>query len=191
MIASMNSNPEILNETYTIEEATPDDAAGVFDVQRKTWIDTYPSEAEGITEEDVRARVEGANGELIPVKAERWRNTIASGERKVYAAKVDGKVVGFVSPNFNEDDQQYRIGALYVLPETQGMGVGHALITKAIEYIGSDKDIYLHVVSYNQNAINFYEKHGFVKTGNEVTGSVAALPSGKHLPELEMMRQST
>ncbi|MFZ2544425.1 MAG: hypothetical protein WAW80_00375 [Candidatus Saccharimonadales bacterium] len=54
----MNRNPETPNEAYAIDEAQPDDAAGIFDVQRKTWIATYPNESEGISVEDVRERVE-------------------------------------------------------------------------------------------------------------------------------------
>jgi hypothetical protein len=57
---------EFDNQAVLVEVAKPEDAEGVFDVQRLTWLATYPNAEAGITEEDIRVRVEGEHGELIP-----------------------------------------------------------------------------------------------------------------------------
>ncbi|HEY8886186.1 MAG TPA: GNAT family N-acetyltransferase [Candidatus Microsaccharimonas sp.] len=186
-----NPTPEFLSQNFIIKKASPDDAAGLFDVQRKTWIATYPNPEIGITEEDIKIRIEGIDQELVLGKVERWKSTIGDGDRKISVAKINDKVVGFVAPFYDEASGQHRLGALYVLPETQGTGVGSALLRQAFEDIGTENDIYLHVVSYNQNAVNFYTKNGFQKTGKDTTGSVSALPSGNHIPEIEMLRLAT
>ena len=178
---------EFDNQPIAVEPAKPKDAEGVFEVQRLTWLATYPNAEAGITEEDVRKRVEGEHGELIPQKIERWRSGIetAGDKRAVIVVRDDEKVIGFVAPAIM--DGQRRIGAIYVLPETQGKGLGGKLLQRAIEWHGRDEDIFLHVASYNQNAIDFYKKNGFEETGKEIRDDVALLGNGKEIPEIEMV----
>ena len=186
-MSEIESNKQESNQSVIIETAVPSDAEGVFNVQRLTWLATYPNDELGITVEDIRKRVEGEHGELIQPKIERWRSGIetAGEKRAVFVARTDGKVTGFVAPAIM--DGQRRIGAIYVLPETQGTGIGSKLIQKAIEWHGRDEDIFLHVASYNQNAIDFYKKNGFEETGKEVRDDVAQLGNGKEIPEIEMV----
>lgn len=181
------STQEIDEQSFIVEPAKPQDAEGVFDVQRRTWLDTYPNSEVGITEEDIRARVEGEHGELIPKKVERWREGIeTSGEKRaVFVVKDVDKVVGFVAPAIM--NSQRRIGALYVLPEMQGKGIGKKLLDKAIEWHGRNKDIFLHVATYNKSAIDFYARNGFEKTGKEVVDEVAQARDSKAIPEIEMV----
>ncbi len=188
MDMNIQKSPETLRQNFVIDTAIPNDAAEIFNVQRQTWIDIYPNSDLGITVEDIRTRIEGINGELTSTKIARWHDTINSGERKVFVAKASNKLVGFVMPFFDANSNQNRIGAIYVLPEAQGKGIGRELLNQALNSIGNDKDIYLHVVSYNQNAINFYTQNGFIKTEKNITDGVAALTNGKHLPEIEMVR---
>jgi ribosomal protein S18 acetylase RimI-like enzyme len=84
-----------------------------------------------------------------------------------FIAKVDGKLVGYIDPRIDEQNHR-RIGAIYVSPEAQGMGVGGKLMSKVLGLYGRDQDIFLEVVSYNQNAIDFYERFGFEKTDTVV-----------------------
>lgn len=179
--------PEQPSPILEVQLAKPEDAAGVFDVQRQTWIDTYPNAEAGITEQDIRNRVEGEHGELVPDKIAWWRKGIeTSGEnRAIFVVKDDDKVVGFVAPGIM--DGQRRIGAIYVLPEAQGKGLGRKLLNKAIDWHGRDKDIYLHVASYNDNAIGFYEKNGFEKTGRAVEDLDARERGVVEIPEIEMV----
>ena len=178
---------EFDDRAVSVERATPEDAEGVFNVQRQTWLATYPNAEAGITEEDIRVRIEGEHGELVPQKLERWRSGIENpgDNRAVFVVRDNNKVVGFVSPGII--DGQRRIGAIYVLPETQGKGVGGKLLKEALAWHGRDEDIFLHVATYNQNAIDFYKKNGFEETGKEIRDTVAQLGNNKEIPEIEMV----
>jgi ribosomal protein S18 acetylase RimI-like enzyme len=170
-----------------VKLAQPEDSEGVFNVQRKAWLDTYPNHEIGITEEDIRVRIEGKNGELIPNKIERWRHATGAGVKKlaVFVVKDAGRVVGFVAPAIR--DGQRRVGAIYVLPEMQNKGIGGKLLESAIGWHGRSEAIYLHVASYNKKAIDFYKRNGFEETGKEIADEVAKVGDGKAIPEIEMV----
>ena len=83
-----------------------------------------------------------------------------------------------------------RLLAIYTLPEHQGQGVGTALITKGLEWFGSDKDIFVNLAKYNDDAHAFYAKFGFVDTGKDTSDTHNPLPTGKVIPEIEMVRRA-
>jgi len=178
---------EFDGQPILVEPAKPEDAEAVSNVQRLTWFDTYPNEKAGITKEDIRMRLEGEHGELIPKKIEQWQKIIetAGNEGAAFVVRDSGKVVGFVTPAITNGRR--RVGALYVLPEVQGKGIGGMLLEKAIEWHGRSEDIFLQVASYNQNAIEFYKNHGFEKTDRAVTDELAHLVGSKVIPEIEMV----
>lgn len=177
---------EIEKESVVIERAVEADAEAVSSVLARTWLDTYPNEEAGISLEDVRLRVEGKDGERIPKNIERWRDSIESddGKRAVYVARLEGDVVGVGAPGIL--DGQRRIGALYVLPEAQGHGIGGKLMQKALEWHGTDEDIYLAVASYNDTAINFYKRFGFEPTDRPIVDEGNVYGNTK-IPEIEMV----
>lgn len=87
-----------------------------------------------------------------------------------YLVKNDsGKYVGFVSYEINCESQKTKIHKIYVLPETQGTGVGKLLFNLVVERAkeNNQKTIFLNVNKYN-NAKLFYEKLGFTITKEEV-----------------------
>lgn len=182
-------DPEINQQSVVIERATSEDAEGVNNVIRQTWLDTYPNEKAGITEEDIRLRVEGENGERIPERIKRWKDKIENkdGSKAVYVARLNGKVVGMTAPGII--DGRREVGALYVLPEVQGMGVGRMLMEKGLEWHGDDEDIYLAVASYNQKAIDFYKRFGFEQTDTVIEDRGDVYGNTK-IPEIEMVRKA-
>ncbi|MEO5949609.1 MAG: GNAT family N-acetyltransferase [Candidatus Saccharimonas sp.] len=187
MSETATTEQEFDSQSVIVERAIPTDAEGIFEVQRCTWLATYPNADAGITEEDIRVRLEGKNGELIPQKVERCRNGIeaTNNERATFVVHDNGRVVGFVAPVIR--DGQRRIGAIYVLPEAQGRGIGRELLERAIEWHGRDEDIFLHVASYNQSAIEFYKKNGFEVTGAEIKDEIAKLNNYTEIPQIEMV----
>lgn len=132
-------------------------------------------------------RLEGEHGALIPQKIERWKQGIEStGEnRATFIARDEGKIVGFVVPSILNG--QRRIGAIYVLPESQGKGIGGKLLEKSIEWHGRSEDIFLHVASYNQKAIAFYKRYGFVQTNAKIVDESALRDGFTPIPEIEMV----
>ena len=87
-----------------------------------------------------------------------------------YVAQDDkDNYVGFVSYEINSEPNKTKIHKIYVLPETQGTGLGRQFFElvkdKAIE--NNQEAIFLNVNKYN-NAIHFYHKLGFIKIKDEV-----------------------
>lgn len=172
-----------------VEYAKPEDAAAIVDIQKRTWLATYPNEQAGVTTADIREHLEGRDGEMVAKRITRWgkiigRSGVGSG---TFVARLDYKVVGYSSCMIS--DGQRLVGALYVLPEAQGQGLGGRLLLEAIGWHrrqAPNDPIFLHVASYNHNAIGFYERYGFVVTDKHVVDDVGSLPSGVVIPEFEM-----
>lgn len=83
-------------------------------------------------------------------------------------ASEDGIFLGFASYELNYHSETAKIHKLYVVPEAQGKGVGQKLLSvienEALK--NSNDKIVLNVNRFNK-AINFYQKAGFEKAGEE------------------------
>lgn len=77
-------------------------------------------------------------------------------------AEDDGKIVGFASYELNIANDKTKIHKIYVLPETQGKGIGIQLINeiKKRAQEAKNKILFLNVNRFNK-AQYFYKKLGF------------------------------
>ncbi len=173
----------------SITKATVDDVEAICEIQAVTWLDTYPNPELGITKAAIRQRIEGANGQNKLPRIAKWRSIITAsgpGTGQTYVARLDGQVVGFGSARIDEQNRR-TIGALYVLPEAQRLGVGRKLMRHILDWLGSDQDIYVIAASYNDKAINFYKSCGFQMTSRHVVDTAAQATGDIEIPEIEMV----
>ncbi len=166
-----------------IHDAKPEDAEGIQFVQKTTWLTTYPNEDLGITREDIEAKIDQIQKGGAEKLAERIRE-----EKSVqtWVAKDGSRIIGFIAAR--KLDEENKIGAVYILPDYQGKGIGKRLMQKALDWLGNTKKISLEVVTYNKKAVNFYTSFGFTQQG-ETTHNAARLPNGKIMPEILMVRE--
>lgn len=169
---------------FQVVDATPDDVEGISNLLRETWLATYPNEEAGITEEDIIARFSSPE---VRTNTEERKKTVNSKMSEHTWVVRDGERVVGMAAGVKEDDKGW-IQALYVSPDYQRQGLGKKLMEKGMEWLGNEKPTFIHAASYNTNAINFYKSFGFVETGIPVKSSVAPLPSGATIPEIELKR---
>lgn len=176
-------------DEVVITKAAPDDAEAICDVLTTTWLDTYPNPELGITESDIRYRLEGENGERIAKNIEWWRENIRTvgPNYTMYVARIEDKVVGMTSAGIDTTNNRRSVMAVYVLPEAQGIGAGAKLMQAALDWLGDTEDIYVVVASYNDKAINFYKRFGFMETGKQIEDASAKASGDKEIPEIEMV----
>ncbi len=79
------------------------------------------------------------------------------------------------------------LSAIYVDPYQQSRGIGQKLFTMVEEYLNPDKPITLRVVSYNQHAIDYYVRRGFVKIDTQAVD----IDAGRIFPSDLMCRHVT
>ena len=169
-------------DSIIIQDASIKDVYTIRKVQKETWLATYPNEKSGITLDDIKAKIDEMQSGGIERLKKRIQEDVSS---HTYIAKIGNEVIGFIG--VQKQDDKNRIRALYVLPKYQKQGIGRQLINKGLQWLGTDKSITLEVVAYNNNAIEFYKSFGFIENGPTVN-EVARLPSGKILPEIEMIK---
>jgi diamine N-acetyltransferase len=86
-------------------------------------------------------------------------------------AKEQDEFFGFASYEIHCQGQaKTKIHKIYILPGTQGKGIGKKLIShiKDIAFMNGDKYLYLNVNRFNENAILFYKHIGFYEAHREV-----------------------
>jgi GNAT superfamily N-acetyltransferase len=170
-----------------IRKSVPDDVYGIREVQRANWLKTYPSSEEGITIEDIIRKFEIDKTPEGIEKIEERKKKYEDRNIGTWVAEADGNIVGYCMAI--KEEEHNRVGAIYVLPTYHRKGLGGQLIEKAFAWLGDRKDILINVARYNKQAINFYNKLGFLETGKEgALDSAAKLPCGKFIPEIELVK---
>src|SRR3989338_316730 len=183
MVEELTEQPKIVISTPSAE-----DAVGIQNVFYQTWLDTYPNEEVGITRDDVEDRFKDSfSAEILQQRTENLLNP-PSGQ-KFLVAKVGSEVVGVC--RVQRGNNSHELQGLYVLPEYQGQGVGKLLWQEALEFLGTDKDIFVRAASYNKQAISFYEKLGFKSTGRQFSEERFKMKSGNIIPEIEMVLKAS
>lgn len=170
-----------------IVKAKPSDMKSIREVQKLSWLETYPNEQLGITKDDINIRFASDNTEEGKWQMEERTKRFFSPNAYTWIVKDDDHIVGYCLAI--RDKAISRIQAIYVLSEYQGGGLGKALLSRALKWLGNKKKVYLNVASYNENAISFYEHMGFVKTGKTLEEDFIPLASGKIIHEVEMVLQ--
>ena len=138
---------------------TDEEIKGKAFVHWKAWHEAYP---DLVSQE----YLDNLTYEKCESMAFSWRDNLI--------VAIDGnKVIGFVgygncgeeSPNAGE------IFALYILSEYYGTGVGLKLMQADLKELSAHPEVHLWVLKGNKRAIRFYEKCGFVATGEEKVSS--------------------
>jgi putative acetyltransferase len=125
---------------------TPADEDAAIALWQRTWQQAYP-------EIDFGAR--------LAWWRERWRNELVPA-CAITVAIAGEAIAGFVTV----DPKTLYLDQLVVAPEAWGTGAAAALVDAA--KLLSPPGLDLHVNRDNARAIRFYEKHGFVISGEEV-----------------------
>ena len=83
--------------------------------------------------------------------------------KSVYVAEQHDEIVGTGAfADFgNADEHKYSVSNLYIMPEYHSLGIGTKIFNHLLHEARSVKADTLHVPS-SKNAVNFYEKCGFV-----------------------------
>ena len=115
----------------------------------RTWLQAYPAI-------DFNKRVEWWR--------ERWRTELVP-QTRIVVAESGGAMSGFVTV----DSKTLYLDQIVVAPEAWGSGTGEALVAEAKRI--SPRGLNLQVNQDNARAVRFYEKHGFVITGEDKNAS--------------------
>ena len=131
---------------FTLRPYAAADEDAAIELWRRTWQLAYP-------DIDFAAR--------LAWWRQRWRDELVP-VATITVAEAGGALVGFVTvdPNTLDLDQ------IVVAPEAWGRGIATALIAEAKRI--SPRGLDLHVNKDNARAIAFYEKHGFVMSGEAI-----------------------
>lgn len=123
---------------FTIREAIADDGDAIAHVHRTSKQEALPYLPDLHTAEEDRW----------------WVANILLPNQAVWVAEVEGEIVGMlaVADGFLQQ--------LYILPQSQGMGIGSILLEKAIELSPGGLDLW--AFQQNERARGFYERRGFV-----------------------------
>ena len=137
-----------------IEELKKDQVYRVEKLARLTWPDTFK---EILTTEQIEYMLNWM------YNVETLQDQISAGHL-FFIIKENNQDLGFIGlePNY-EESSDLRIHKIYILPDTQGKGLGQKLLNFASKTIAPKFNcnrLHLNVNKYNA-AVTFYQKYGF------------------------------
>jgi ribosomal protein S18 acetylase RimI-like enzyme len=141
-----------------IREARPEDAARIAEIHVRAWQEAY----RGIMPDDFLAALL-----VAPERVERWRETLARGDRTVLVAEEAGGMAGWVIGGASRDaDAPPRTAEVYAInidPAVWRRGAGRSLMQHVCaRFRGAGHDrVTLWVLAENQAARRFYLCLGF------------------------------
>jgi diamine N-acetyltransferase len=156
---------DLIKMTIKIKKCTIEDLHTLQEISYETFNDTFKHQN---SSENMEAYLERA---FNLKQLEKELSTMSSEFFFVY---FKNEVAGYLKVNINEaqtedlDDESLEIERIYIRKSFQMHGLGKYLINKALEKaVEKNKMIvWLGVWEKNENAIAFYEKMGFIKTGS-------------------------
>jgi ribosomal protein S18 acetylase RimI-like enzyme len=148
-----------------VRHAVLADAEGIARVHTRSWQIAY----RGIISDDY---LNALNWET---RFEVWSNRLSSFQpapsNLFVATDTNGSVTGFAAIGQVRDDDLTATGffelfAIYVMPETWGLGIGKALLDSALKSAPKDAPgVSLWVLAGNDRARRFYQRQGFQLDG--------------------------
>ena len=93
---------------------------------------------------------------------DRFCKNSESGDEQ-YVFTISGKVVCFGSINL----EQQTLVSLFVYPEQSGKGIGQSMLEFLVSRVIS-MNISVLKIDSSLNAVNFYQRHGFVEVGRSI-----------------------
>jgi ribosomal protein S18 acetylase RimI-like enzyme len=145
----------------TLRLAKISDVALIQDVAEKTWPVSY---REILSPEQIRYMLDRM------YSRDKIESAILDPRQDFWLAEEDGQILGFCGIEHDCPEPGFtRIHKLYILPDTQGSGLGKLLIDQAEKEARKYGNSKLHLNVNKQNkAVGFYRKHGFNVDSEEV-----------------------
>jgi diamine N-acetyltransferase len=143
-----------------IQYATSTDFPTIQHIARQTWPVTF---GEILSDQQIAYMLEMMYSETALTQQITEKNHV------FLLAQVNSVISGFVSYELHFGGKaQTKIHKIYLLPQTQGQGIGKALLDQVQQLAlkSGDNSLTLHVNRFNK-AVNFYEKMGFEITAEE------------------------
>ena len=132
-----------------IRKMTVEDIPQVQLVARTSWHDTYDGIIPRNIQDDFLARAYSDENMLLRIE-----------RSHAFVALIDNKVVGFANFSYVKDDGTSELAAIYLLPESQGKGLGTKLLEQGLA-LPNIQAIELNVEKDNSKGLNFYLAKGF------------------------------
>jgi ribosomal protein S18 acetylase RimI-like enzyme len=150
--------------THKIRPGVPEDVEAREYVRVTTWKTAYRGSMPDDYLDALRVEPDAVAG-----MEKGLAGALAEGRTPLLVGEIDGRIVGFVNFGRCRDEQigGGEVFAIYVLPEAQAGGLGHALMTDAVKRLRADghEEIGLWVTADNTLARRFYERFGFIPSG--------------------------
>jgi ribosomal protein S18 acetylase RimI-like enzyme len=126
------------------------------DVRRLTAAATAATfQLDGLTPEQI-----AANRRVVEVSGPTCLAAAGNDHQMLAAAFLENDLAGYViSTRHAPDDLE--LDWLMVHPRHHGSVVSSALMDAGMEWLGTDKALWLSVIRYNERAIRFYRRFGF------------------------------
>ncbi|MCM3225217.1 GNAT family N-acetyltransferase [Terribacillus saccharophilus] len=150
--------------SISIKKCSIKDLRILQEVSIETFTDTFKDQN---TPENMKAYLDKAYA------SKKLENELLNTSSQFFFIYLNEELAGYLKVNTDDaqteemNDDSLEIERIYVRSKFQKQGLGKYLMNKAIELATESRKnvIWLGVWEKNQNAIAFYSKNGFVKTG--------------------------